>query len=175
MAVWQFYLQAIPREGVEKIHSHIPEKINISIEDGLFEADAKQYWVVSEFYPAKAIQRIDILIKRASWGNDVDSFNWKTLSDLPDNDAFLSVDLDSRNINHLHFRSDLREENLYFLKMMVALSNEMDWLLMDSKGIIVKPIIEDVIERVKASNVLRFLSDPGRFYDDLTEGKISLE
>ena len=98
----------------------------------------------------------------------MDSFNWKTLSDLPDNDAFLSVDLDSRHINHLHFRSDLREENLYFLKMMVALSNEMDWLLMDSKGIIVKPIIEDVIERVKASNVLRFLSDPGRFYDDLT-------
>lgn len=175
MAIWQFYLEAIPREGIEKIHPEIPEKINVSIEDVLFEADTKQYWELLELYPGKTIQKIDMIIQRASWGNDVDHFNWKTSPETPDNDAFLALDFDSRSITHFHFRSDLREKNLKFLRDMIELCREMDWLLMDRKGILVEPMMENVIERVKVSNTLHFLSDPEEFFEDLNNGKIQIE
>jgi hypothetical protein len=174
MAIWQFYLEVVPREGIGKIHPNIPEKFELSTEDGFFDAKTEQYWEVSEFYPTKTIQKVDAIIKRTVWSNNSHSFNWEASPGIPDNDAFLTVDKNSKNINHFHFRSDLREENLNFLREMLDLSKEMDWLLMDRKGFVAEPEMKKIIERVKVSNAFRFLSNPKQFFDDLDNGKIEL-
>jgi len=189
MAVWQFYLEVIPKEGIENFHSNIPEKVKMSTEDDFFSADTEKYWNVLEVSPQKVILRIDSIVERARWSNNSKSYSWKSseimlkpdrsnpyeVLNATDNDAFLIVDTDTDCIKHLHLRADLREENLLFLKRVVELGKESNWMFMDRKGFLVEPNFSQVMERVKLSNALRFLKDPIEFVKDLDSGKLQSE
>jgi hypothetical protein len=41
MAIYQFYLAIIPKNGVEIKHGRIPNEIAVSIENGYFEANTE--------------------------------------------------------------------------------------------------------------------------------------
>lgn len=167
MAVYQYYLAVVPKEGIQKRHDPIPNKMNISIETGCFESDAELYWKEIGKIPDNIILQIDSIVKRANWGNSETSFNWKTYTDKIDNDAFISLDKKSCEIKEFSFRADLREEGLTFLKKMIELGKENNWMFMDRKGELMNADFEEIKESIRNSNAFRFLNDPIKFLEKI--------
>ncbi len=192
MAIYQFNLTAIPRKSILEKYGKIPDMLKVDYEerkehynkskegtinelDIFTDALTQDWWSKIEIDISKLVARIDNYVNRADWGNDEFSFNWKTYSDKVDNDANLSLNEENGKIEELNFRADLRENELTFLKNMILLARDNDWLLMDVKGNLSEPQIEEVKKIIKISNCYRFLTNPEKFFDDLESGKIKIE
>ena len=171
MAVYQYYLAIIPRQGIEKIHDLIPNEIRVSTETGYFESDAKKYWKAVNLKADDLVSKVDSIVKRAKWGNDKTSFHWKTYTDQVDNDAAIYLDAESCTIKEFSFRADLRETDFTFLKNMIELGKENGWLFMDRKGKLMKPDFEEIKNSIRDSNAHRFLKDPIKFLEDISKKK----
>lgn len=167
MAVYQYYLAVIPLKGIIRKHGFVPNKINVSTETGYFESEAKNYWQEINLKPQEIVSQMDSIIKRANWGNDETSFNWKYYTDDVDNDAAIYLDENLLVVNEFSFRFDLREENLNFLKRMIELGRVNQWLFMDRNGKLFNPDFEEMKNSIQDSNAYRFLEDPHGFLDDL--------
>lgn len=192
MAIYQFNLTIIPRTSLLERFGTIPdalkvdyderkEHFNKSKEGELSESDVysdaltQDWWSKIEIDIPKLVSRIDKYVNRADWGNSEFSYNWKTYTDEVDNDAYLSLNEENGKIEELNFRADLREKGFAFLRNMINLSKENDWLLMDVKGNLCEPVIEEVKRLIKISYCYRFLTNPEQFFDDLDSGKVKIE
>ncbi|WP_144282318.1 hypothetical protein [Chryseobacterium echinoideorum] len=171
MATYQYYLAVVPKKGIEKKHGYIPETIGVNTETGYFESDAEIYWKEVEIKADEIVSKIDFIIKRANWGNDKTSINWKTYSDEVDNDASIYLDENSLTIREFYFRADLREKNLIFLKNMIVLCEENEWLFFDRKGGLMKPNYEEIKNSIRNSNTYSFLKDPIKYLEKIGKHK----
>jgi hypothetical protein len=169
MAVYQYYLAVVPKQGIEKKHDFIPPEIGVSTETGYFESDAEIYWKVVEMKADDIVTKMDIILNRAKWGNDKTSINWKTYSEEVDNDASIYLDEKSLTIKEFSFRADLREKNLKFLKNMIALGVENEWFFFDRKGKLMKPDFEEIKNSIRNSNAYSFLEDPIKFLENIAK------
>jgi hypothetical protein len=167
MAVYQYYLAVIPKQGIEKKHDFIPNEIGVSTETGFFESDAGIYWKVAEMKADDIVTKVDVVIKRVKWRNDKTSFNWEDNSDEIENDAVIYLDEETLTIREFSFRADLREKDFAFLKNMIALGKEKDWLFMDRKGKLMKPDFEEIKKSIRESNAYSFLADPIKFLKNI--------
>lgn len=167
MAVYQYYLAVVPKQGIEKWHDSIPAEIGVNMETGYFESDAEIYWKEVETKEDDIVAKIDLIVNRAKWGNDKTSINWKTYSEEVDNDASIYLDEESLTIREFSFRADLREKNLQFLKNMIALGVENEWLFFDRKGKLMKPDFEEIKNSIRNSNAYSFLEDPIKFLENI--------
>lgn len=163
MAVYQYYLAVVPKQGIEKRHNSIPSEIGVSTETGYFESDAEIYWKEVEMKADDIVTKIDLIVNRAKWGNNKTSINWKTYSEEIDNDASIYLDEESLTIREFSFRVDLREKNLKFLNNMIALGVENEWLFFDRKGKLIKPDFKEIKNSIRNSNAYSFLEDPIKF------------
>lgn len=171
MAIYQFYLAVIPKAGLLHKHEQIPNEIKVSTETGYFESNTEEYWELAGIPSEPIIQAIDTLVNKANWGNDNSYFNWKTYTDVLDNDASMSTNETSGNIIELSFRADLREKDLQFLKGMIELGKQYDWLFMDRKGNLAEPDSIEIGRLIEMSNSYKFLQDPTKFLTDLLKDK----
>ena len=191
MAIYQFQLIVIPKEGVLNKLGFIPNKLTIDYKERteyyrlkkeeflidkveFIDALIQNWWKDIEVEPIEIIKHFDKYVKRADYGNKL-FINWKYYSEKVDNDASMSIRDSAGEIETLRFRADLREHNLKFLKSMIELANEYDWLLMDINGNLVKPEFDEVVKLIKKSNSYRFLQSPTKFFDDIESGKIKIE
>lgn len=167
MAIYQYYLAVVPKEGILKDQGLIPNEIRVSTETGFFESDAELYWKKINKKPERIISKIDSIIKRADWGNDETSYNWKTYTENLDNDAFLALDEKTLFITEFSFRADLREDGLTFLKNMIELGKENDWMFMDRNGSLMNPNFQEIKKSILKSDAHSFLIDPIRFLENI--------
>ncbi len=167
MAVYQYYLAVVPKQGIEKKHDSIPDEIGVNTESGYFESDAEIYWKEVEMKADDIVSKIDLIVNRAKWGNNKTSFNWKTYTDQVDNDAAIYLDEESSTIREFSFRADLRENDLTFLKNMIKLGKESGWLFMDRKGKLMKPDFEEIKNSIRNSDAHSFLKDPIKFLENI--------
>ncbi|MEN9323467.1 MAG: hypothetical protein RL699_1247 [Bacteroidota bacterium] len=175
MAIYQYYLAFIPQVGLLKKYGVIPTEMNVTTEDGYFNANTEQYWELAGINFDNIKLEIDRLIDKADWGNDEECFNWKTYTNEVDNDASMSVNSLTKKIEHLSFRADLRESKLKFLNGMLDLAKKKEMLLMDRKGKIFSPEYNEIENYIKNSNSFKFIENPEKFLDDLSKGKITIE
>ncbi len=167
MAVYQYYLAVIPKQGVEKKHDSIPNETGVSTETGFFESDAEIYWKEADIKANDIVSKVDLIVKRANWENDKTRINWKTYTDEVDNDAAIYMDEKSLIIREFFFRADLREKDLKFLKNMIELGKENKWLFFDRKGKRMKPDFEEIKCSIRNSNAYSFLRDPIKFLETI--------
>lgn len=192
MAIYQFNLTAIPKKSILEKYGRVPEMLKVDYEerkehykkskagtisdsDTFTDALTQDWWSNIDIDIPELVARIDNYVDRADWGNSTYSFNWKTYTDEVDHDTYLSLNEINGKIKQLTFRADLREKGLTFLKNMLNLSKENDWLLMDVKGNLSAPQMEEVKKIINISNCYRFLSNPEKFFDDLENGIVKLE
>lgn len=179
MAIWQFYLNVLPKKGIIHVLGEIPKVLVVCNKEDeneweyIHEFSAKCWSHVKQ--PADEIAHlIDKKLNRASWGNDKGFYNWKTCTEFADNDAHLVKNIEM-SIEELSFRADLRQNDLKFLQEMLEIAQKYDWLLMDRKKNIVNPTLNEVIEIIKISNPYFFLKDPVAFLTGLVSGEIKPE
>jgi len=168
MAIYQFYLGAVPKSALIEKHGQIPSKVGVSTESGYFESDIGMYWKLVKIDPKEIISEIDKIVKRGDWGGADKFFHgWKSGKKQADNDAWMDLKKDSGNIENLYFRADLREEKLVFLKNMIELGKQFDWLFMDRKGVIIEPNFSAVWKRILVSDNFKFLDNPVQYLRSL--------
>lgn len=194
MAIYQFWLTVVPRQGVLRKFGVVPEKLVVNYperkvhfeleKEGLLEGsdvftDAllQDWWSFFEIQPIEIPHRLDRFLGIGKQSEYVQgSFFWKRyVFGEVDNDAHIDMNTQTGKIESFIFRADLREENLKFLQEMVEMAKVYDWLLMDSNGNLANPNLKEVLELVRKSNAFRFVSDPLQFFQDLESGKISIE
>ena len=175
MAIYQYYLAFIPKIGLLKKHEVIPNQIEIGQQTEYFEANTDEYWELAQIPFHEIKVGIDKIVEKANWGNNNDSFNWKTYKSEIDNDAWMSINPETGNITELSFRADLREPNLKFLNGMLELAKTHKMMLMDRKGNLLNPEFNEIKSFIKMSNSFKFLENPEKFFDDLHNGIISIE
>lgn len=159
MAIYQYYLTIIPKEGILKRHNLAPSEIEASTKTGFFESDIKLYWKELSKNADEIVKKIDLIVDRANWGNSETSYNWKTYSEKVDNDAFISLDEISLTITEFSFRADLREKGFTFLKNMIELGKENNWMYMDIKGKLMRADFEEIKDSIRNSDAYNFLKD----------------
>jgi hypothetical protein len=169
MAIYQYYLAVVPKEGIEKKHGSIPNVARVSTETGYFKSDAAIYWKAIEVKADDIVTEMDLIVNRAKWGNERTSFNWKTYTHEIDNDASMYLDEESLTIRELSFRADLRENDFLFLKKMIALGVSNGWLFFDRKGKLMEPDFEEIKTSIRDSDAYRFLEDPIKFIENITK------
>ncbi len=192
MAIYQFHLTVVPRKGLIEMFGLTPQTLDFEIEkelgihptneldttknaDASNEATIRKMWLSTGLKAIEVVDRIDQKLERANWGNHTSSIEWKLDTGEIDNDAFLSINPDSGKIEEFTFRADLRENDLKFLREMIEIGKDFDWLLMDVKGNLVNPEIEEILRLIENSNSFRFIQNPAKFLRDLEQGKIEME
>ena len=171
MAVYQYYLAVVPKDGILKRHTSKPDTIGVSTETGYFKSDAEIYWKELEIKADDVIPRIDKIVNRAIWGNGKTSYYWKTYTDALDNDASIYLDEENLTITEFSFRADLRENGLKFLTDMIELGQKNNWLFMDRSGKLMNPDFDEVKVSIKDSNAYSFLKDPIKFLENIAKNK----
>ncbi len=172
MPLHQFNLTAIPRQGILKELGFIPDKLpfiltELEPQNGEYSIKqliknknewSKKSWYVIDNQPIEIIHQIDKYVKRANYGTDL-FVCWKTYTDEIDNDASLQIDEKTGKIVALIFRSDLRENELKFLKNIIDLAKLYDWLLVDFEGNIAEPNKEAVKQLIILSHAYKFMEN----------------
>jgi len=183
MAIYQFLTYIIPKKSIIQKFGEVPTELEIK------HAEWEKFWnnftgdidddIEPEFEDAKTIKwwknkrikiqelraKIDEIIPRSSWSDN----SWEIKTSKIDHD--LSIDWNEKGnyIEEFQFRTDLGDTSLIFLNKMLKLCLENEWILMDEKGRLCEPKIEDLIKLIKGSNPDKFLKNPIGFLDSLSE------
>ncbi|MEZ4887020.1 MAG: hypothetical protein R3E32_19980 [Chitinophagales bacterium] len=191
MAVYQFHLTILPKKGVIEKFGKIPVKLDIDHherrvhyelkkddlledEDEFKDAYTHDWWSTTDLLPIEIIHQIDKKVKRTRYGDDL-AIYWKTYTHELDNDAEMIINEQTGRIEILAFRADLRTvKGLEFLKGMVNLSKTYDWLLMDRKGNLIRPEMQEIKKLIIISNPYKFLKNPLKFLADIEKGTLDM-
>jgi hypothetical protein len=188
MAVWQYNLTVIPKNSIIEKYGEIPQKLFIDVESWTkyrekwnnekvqpeidFE-DAKTilWWKNSEIDLESTTIQIDELVSRASW-SEPNFLSWKS-NDENDNDCHIAISEKNKIISEFIFRTDLRnKDNIeLFLNGILNICKANELLLMNLEGYLFEPKMELIFEDLKKSNAIKFLSDPIKFLENISNGK----
>ena len=185
MAIWQYQLTIIPKESILKKYSEIPEKLFIdkeawenywnkwktkSKEPEIDFEDAKtiNWWQNINIDIEKTVSDIDKLITRGDWSNCINFIGWKGDSDNnQDNDCHIAYNAKTRELSEFQFRTDLRSNKnvATFLKGILEICSNNELMVMNLEGFLFEPKIKLILEDLKTSNAIAFLSDPLKFIE----------
>ncbi|TDW52257.1 hypothetical protein EV144_101945 [Flavobacterium sp. 270] len=164
MAIWQYLLIVVPEKSIQNDYQCIFKNNKTK-----FLPQTKSFWKVYDKDVSSIISGIDQIIKRADWSSET-LLSWKgNTTNEEDNDCSISINKDKTRIKEFQFRVDLRKESnlINFLIPILKICEMNKLVLIDLKGEIHKPKIEDIITSIKASNATAFLNDPIAFLKGL--------
>jgi hypothetical protein len=158
MAIWQVDYNAIPRSFYEYSKSN---QVDLYAHDwsGIFCID-------KDFLFGK----LDTFIERSWSMNQFQSWGPSDKSDIG-----VTYNLDKNVIVHIRFRLDLRGNINYFIIPFLAMCRELDFLILDQNDNLFEPEINNFRESIEKNNALKFVTDPMKFLEDFSSGKIKPE
>ena len=182
MAINQFQTFILPRKPIEDKYCCIPKRLEIkhaewekywkfydmelndAPEPEFKDAISIKWWKEIEIDIVELRKDIDKIITRAEWNGGM---SWKTEKGEFDHD--LSIDFNDKEnyIEDFRIRTDLTDSTFTFLKSMLELCDRKEWILMDDKGNLCEPKIQNFVELVKGSDADRFLRNPTDFFENI--------
>ena len=163
MAIWQYLLIVVPENSIDKNYNIFENN------ETEFLPDTDSFWENFDGDISSIISELDQIIPKANWGDET-YLNWKgNGSNEEDNDACICLNDDKTKIKEFQFRIDLRKASniINVLQSMLNLCKKNQFVLIDLKGQIFKPEIESIIESLKSSNAIKFITDPILFFENL--------
>jgi hypothetical protein len=165
MAIWQYLLIVVPENSIDKNYNIFEDN------ETEFLPDTNSYWATFTGSSNSIISELDQILPKANWGNET-YLNWKGDSNTEeDNDACICLTDDKSKIEEFRFRIDLRKPSniTNILQSILKLCENHNLVLIDLKGVIFEPKLEDIIRSIKTSNTMSFISDPIGFFEDLSK------
>ncbi|WDF61294.1 hypothetical protein PQ462_07945 [Flavobacterium sp. KACC 22758] len=166
MAVWQYLLIAVPEDSIDNNYECIFKNNKTE-----FLPETDIFWKNFNGDISSIISELDQIIPKANWGNET-YLNWKgNGQNEEDNDACICLSDDKTKIEEFQFRIDLRKPSniTNILQSILNVCEKHNLVLIDLKGKIFEPKLEDVLGSIKTSNATRFLNDPIQFFEDLSK------
>lgn len=164
MAIWQYLLIVVPEKSIQSNYQYIFKN-----NESDFLPDTNSFWENFNGDISLIISEIDQIIPKADWGNET-YLNWKgNEKNDEDNDACICLSDDKIKIEVFHFRIDLRKASniTNILQSILNLCKKNQLILIDLKGEILKPEMKTIIESLKDSNAMKFITDPIHFFENL--------
>lgn len=183
MATYQFLLYVLPKKSVKEKYGIIPkqleinhqgweeywESLDINLEEypdpDFKDAISTKWWKTISIDYTKLQEEIDSLLPRSNWSNNT----WKSENKKVDHDLFIDFNQQENYIEEFQFRVDLRDSSLSFLNSMFNLCLKNEWILMDDKGNLSNPKIEELITLIQGSNADLFIRNPEEFFKNLNQ------
>ncbi|QSB25889.1 hypothetical protein [Flavobacterium sp. CLA17] len=168
MAIWQYLLIVVPENSIDSNYESIFKNNETE-----FLPETNSFWENFDGNISTIISEIDKIIPKANWGNDT-YLNWKgNGNNDEDNDACICLNDDTTKIEEFQFRIDLRKASniTNTLQALLNLCQENQFVLIDLKGEIFKPELDDIFKSMTASNATRFLNDPIKFLENISNDK----
>jgi len=187
MAIWQFHIYLIPKQSLLQKYNTIPDTLEIKTEDW---EDFTENFSVYEGVPFEDAMTIhwwkplnlsfDALLPIVQSFGDLQEWTktcdgLKQFGDTEGPDICVSYEPQTNIVEEVSCRIDVRADTLFHINQLLSLAGQFDCLLMDSKGSLYSPTIDNLMEKIKASNAYRFAKDPRQFFDDLSKGVIQPE
>lgn len=166
MAVWQYLLIVVPKNSITDNYQCIFKNNKTK-----FLPETDSLWNNFDGDIPSILSELDQIIPKANWGNET-YLNWKgNGNDEEDNDACICLSDDKAKMESFQFRIDIRKSSniTEVLKSVLDLCKKNQLILIDLKGEIYQPNLEDIFKSIKASNATRFLNDPIQFFEDLSK------
>lgn len=163
MAIWQYLLIVVPENSIDKNYNIFKNN------ETEFLPDTDSFWENFDGNISSVISELDQIIPKANWGDET-YLNWKgNGNNEEDNDACICLNDDKTKIKEFQFRIDLRKASniINVLQSILNLCKKNQFVLIDLKGQIFKPEIESIIEGLKSSNAIKFITDPILFFENL--------
>jgi hypothetical protein len=187
VAIWQFHIYFIPRQSLLDKYGHVPtalemnkegwaeyiEKFNLDEEPDFEDALTVSWWAnlnldINELLPK--LQQFGELQEWTAQTNGLRNFG-----DTETNDISVSFDHQTKKVQELSCRLDLRQIDKDFVGKFLSLAKWFDCLLMDRQGTLYEPSVENLVAKIEQSNANRFVEDPRQFLDDLSKGIVTPE
>ncbi len=165
MAVWQYLLIVVPEDSIDSNYECIFKNNKTK-----FLPETDSFWKNFNVDISSIISELDQIIPKANWGNET-YLNWKgNGQNEEDNDACICLSDDKTKIEEFQFRIDLRKPSniTNILQSILNLCEKHNLVLIDLKGKIFEPKLEDVLGSIKASNAISFISDPVKYFENLS-------
>ncbi|UTN02305.1 hypothetical protein L0669_13350 [Flavobacterium bizetiae] len=163
MAIWQYLLIVVPENSIDKNYNIFENN------ETEFLPDTDSFWENFDGDISSIISELDQIIPKANWGDET-CLNWKgNGNNEEDNDACICLNDDKTKIKEFQFRIDLRKASniINVLQSILNLCKKNQFVLIDLKGQIFKPEIESIIESLKSSNAIKFITEPILFFENL--------
>lgn len=163
MAIWQYLLIVVPENSIDKNYNIFKNN------ETEFLPNTDSFWENFDGNISSVISELDQIIPKANWGDET-YLNWKgNGNNEEDNDACICLNDDKTKIKEFQFRIDLRKASniINVLQSILNLCKKNQFVLIDLKGQIFKPEIESIIEGLKSSNAIKFITDPILFFENL--------
>ncbi|URC11028.1 hypothetical protein [Flavobacterium sp. B183] len=166
MAIWQYLLIVVPEKSIRNDYQCIFKNNTTQ-----FLPETKSLWKDFNCDIVSIISEMDTIIKRADWG-DENYFCWKgDTKNEEDNDCSIFLSKNKTQIKEFRFRIDLRKASniTNTLQPILKLCENNQLVLIDLKGEILNPKLEEIFKSMKSSNATKFLNDPEKFLEDLSQ------
>lgn len=187
MAIWQYHMFFIPRQPVITKFGFIPDQIDIDQEGWTIHFETGDLESKPEFEDAFTINwweslnlNLNEIVPRLAQFGEIQEWTanaqgLRSFGDSDTNDISVCFDNTTQKVEELSCRIDLRHINIPFLEKTLALAIKFDCLLMDKQGRLYEPTVKELIQKIQLSNANRFVSDPTKFLNDLSDGSIRIE
>ncbi len=186
MAIYQYKIDFIPRQSIVDKYGAIPDHLNIDHEawerhwnKGKIESDydfedalTTPWWKERKVLFKGVEPFIDSFTKPVEWSEEITDS--KSYGNNDTNDFSIGI-TEEGYIEDFGVRFDLRELNKNFIENIFTLAKQLDCLLFDRKGNLFEPTFDKLIENIKQSNSLKFVSNPTDFLDKISSGQIKPE
>lgn len=156
MAIWQFGFLIIPEMMVlKKYNGNLDDMKSINFEDFTFWNG----YYISE----SSIEKISKIMNQIqSWSDDIKQFG--SLEE-----TCIELLFEKNRLIEVSIRLDLRNLTSDILLTVIDFINDNNALILTQKGILLRPVVEDVIREIKKSDAYSFVKNPQEFLSSLVE------
>jgi hypothetical protein len=161
MAIYQYHVTVIPRQTILRHWNPIPDKIqyrdNPKFGDDLINVN---WWenLNTDFVDIE--KRIRPFADQVEWTKRTEGM--KTFGNNDTNDITISK-TETGQFEGISLRIDLRKIDRVFIDHVLAISKDLDCLLLDSQGNLFEPTHENLADKIKTSNAFKFVTNPTDF------------
>jgi hypothetical protein len=109
-------------------------------------------------------KRIRLFADQVEWTKSTEGM--KAFGNNETNDITISK-TEQGELEDISFRIDLRETNRNFIDNVLALSRDLDCLLLDSEGNLFEPTLKNLGNHIMESDAFKFVTNPTDFFNKL--------
>lgn len=152
MATWQFTFSVIPEKTAKNNNNQHALKLN-DFDDSI----SWNGYCLSE----SSIEKIAETLKQTkSWSDSIRQFGCA-------DETCVELFYDKNTLLEISIRLDLRSLTSEILKMVIDFVKDNKALILTPQGVLLKPVLEDVIVVIKKSGAYSFVKNPQEFLSSL--------
>lgn len=167
MAIWQFNIYFIPRQTLFDIYGEVLTELEYE------EALSIPWWINLHVNVGNLLPLLQQFGELQEWTSEINGL--RSFGDDETNDISVSYNKRTEMVDDLSCRLDLRKIDRDFIAKVFSIATHFDCLLMDCKGKLFQPLIEELSESIQLSSANRFVTDPRQFLEDMSNGKVAPE